>query len=188
MKPLSPPLRREAVEAFIKEEKEETNGINFRFAGTKDAKFILSLRLEPTRNQHVSSVSNDIKAQEEWLNKYKDREQDGFEFYFIIELANQPIGTIRIYDIKDNSFCWGSWMIAPGAPPRASLLSAYMVYQIGFDALGFEQSHFDVRKKNQSVNRFHRKMGAEQVEEDSNNYYYRIQRPAVYSYFLKRLR
>ncbi|MGQ7116015.1 hypothetical protein ACUOFC_65445, partial [Escherichia sp. TWPC-MK] len=44
--------------------------------------------------------------------------------------------------------------------------SALLVYHFAFVELGFEQSHFDVRKNNEKVIEFHKKMGAIEV---SNN-------------------
>lgn len=134
--------------------------ISLRYAEPDDAEFIYSLRIEPTRNKFVSQVSGGAENQRAWLERYKDRERAGTEHYFIIEGDSGPIGTVRIYDLQADSFCWGSWMMKPGAPPSAAIESAVLVYEFAFYTLGFSQSHFDVRVDNERVVAFHQRFGA----------------------------
>jgi len=49
-----------------------------------------------------------------------------------------------------------------------------MVYSYATDYLGFRAAHFDVRKGNQNVCRFHERFGAERVGETANDYLYQI--------------
>jgi hypothetical protein len=109
-------------------------------------------------------------AQLRWLEAYKVREQAGEEFYFAIVSDGADRGLVRMYDFRElegrRSFCWGSWIIPP---PRAAGLvtySALLVYEVGFGALGFEQSHFDVRLANTGVIGFHERAGARRVSQD----------------------
>ena len=90
----------------------------------------------------------------------------------------EPLGTARLYDIRNNSFCWGSWLIKPGSPINVALESALAIYFIGFEILGYNHAHFDVRKGNKSVNRFHRVLGATMTGEDDLNYYYEFTKEA----------
>ena len=113
-------------------------------------------------NRHVSQVAPDLNAQKEWILSYKKREAIRAEFYFIIRgLDNNPLGTVRIYDFQNGSFCWGSWMVAPDSPRKTAIESALSVYEFAFYTLGFGRSHFDVRNDNQKVIDFHKRMGAE---------------------------
>ncbi len=163
----------------------ESNDTCLRLIKVDDAEFTLKLRLDPTRNKHLSAVSNDLEEQRRWISSYKEREFMGSEFYFIVEHSRIAVGTVRIYDFLSDSFCWGSWVIEPGTSVGVSLASAYLVYKLGFDALGFGFSHFDVRKENRSVNRFHQRMGAVFVRHDLLNNYYSIDRNDVVAYFAK---
>ena len=71
-----------------------------------DAEFILNLRLDEELNQFISKVDDDIKKQKKWLKKYKKREAQEKEYYFIIESkSGKQYGTVRLYDFKDESFC-----------------------------------------------------------------------------------
>ncbi|MCX9542686.1 GNAT family N-acetyltransferase, partial [Vibrio cholerae] len=90
----------------------EAKTVRLRFVTEQDAEFILQLRLDDKYNQFLSSVSPDLKSQKDWIRKYKDDERNKKQFYFIIErLDGTPCGTVRIYDLRDESFCWGSWIL-----------------------------------------------------------------------------
>lgn len=139
--------------------------LTFRNAVPDDAEFILSLRLDPNKNEHLSKTSPDLTKQREWLSSYSD-------LYFIIE-TNQPIGTVRLYDQRGTSFSWGSWILSDAAPRSAAIESTMMVYDIGLD-MGFCSSHFEVRKGNEKVWRYHERLGAERVGETEADYLYKF--------------
>ena len=92
--------------------------IDLRPVEIDDAAFILSLRLDPELNQYLSQVENDLDKQREWIKSHRLYSKD---FYFIIQnKTRKPVGTIRVYDIKDSIFCWGSWIVVPEARKYAS--------------------------------------------------------------------
>lgn len=158
----------------------ESNNIRLRFVEDSDAEFILSLRLDERYNTFLSSVSPDLEAQKTWIRQYKDDEFHGIQYYFIIErLDGTPCGTVRIYDIRNDSFCWGSWILNHNKTRYAALESAFLVYDFGFIKLGFKKSHFDVMKGNKSVIKFHNRMGAIKINEDEINEYFEITKEAV---------
>jgi len=146
----------------------------FRLATEGDATFLLKLRLDPLRNQHISSTDSDLNAQLVWMRAYIDRFSKGREAYFIIEDSGVPIGSIRIYDYLPgvNSFCWGSWIIRSGAHPTTAFRSLILAYDLAFGPLGFTQARFDVRQANISVWKLHEKTGAKKIREDDINRYY----------------
>ncbi|HAS3639970.1 TPA: GNAT family N-acetyltransferase [Vibrio cholerae] len=158
----------------------EAKTVRLRFVTEQDAEFILQLRLDDKYNQFLSSVSPDLQSQKDWIRKYKDDEQSKKQFYFIIErLDGTPCGTVRIYDLRDESFCWGSWILNENKTRYAALESAFLVYKFGFEQLGYQKSHFDVMKGNQKVISFHKKMGAVEVSSDDENYYFEIHKDSV---------
>lgn len=145
--------------------------LQFRDASVEDAEFILSLRLDPAKNQHLSATSPDREAQEQWLRRYA---QDEEQVYFIIEdRAGKRVGTVRLYDRRGPSFCWGSWILSDQAPQSSAVESTLMVYSFALE-LGFTRSHFDVRKANEKVWHYHERLGATRVAEDEDTYYYEI--------------
>jgi len=160
----------------------ESKTIRLRLIEVSDAEFVLSLRLDARYNQFLSTVSSDISGQQQWIKQYKFDEVEGLQYYFIIERKDGvPCGTIRVYDLKEDSFCWGSWILNEDKTRYAALESAFLIYKFGFEVLGFRRSHFDVMKGNDRVVSFHKKMGAIQVGEDKCNHYFEIDIDSVES-------
>jgi RimJ/RimL family protein N-acetyltransferase len=152
--------------------------ISFRLVAESDAPFIFALRSDSKKNKHLSATVGSLDAQIEWIRTYKHREQAEQEFYYIIEgAAHEQLGVVRLYDFQGNSFCWGSWILIDDAPFYASIESALLVYEIAFYQLGFEKSHFDVRKQNKRVLDFHTRFGAEITHEDADNYFLKLEKP-----------
>lgn len=154
--------------------------IKMRYVEESDAEFILKLRLDERYNQFLSQVNADLESQRNWIKDYKKDESNKKQFYFIIErLDGTPCGTVRVYDLRDYSFCWGSWILNEDKTRYSAIESALMVYDFGFNTLNFKESHFDVMKDNIKVVNFHKKFGAQETSEDDCNYYFKITKEAV---------
>jgi RimJ/RimL family protein N-acetyltransferase len=137
----------------------------------EDAEFILSLRNDDKKSKFISKTSGYVEQQKNWINRYS---MSISQAYFIIEsLDGNKIGTVRLYDSIGDSFCWGSWILSKEAHVSAAIESALIVYSYAMK-LGFKNSHFDVRKGNSSVCKFHERFGATFVEEDEINLFYKI--------------
>lgn len=135
-----------------------------------DAEFIVDIRTNPEKSKHLSVTAKDIDKQKKFIGNYSNSRTD---FYFIIcNWRSERVGTVRIYDVKGDSFCWGSWILSNDAPMSAAIESALLIYDFGFFALHYSQSHFDVRKKNERVVKFHKRFGASLIGEDELNYYF----------------
>jgi hypothetical protein len=152
-------------------------------ADEHDAAYICALRADETLNAHLNPSSADVAAQLRWLEAYKRKEAAGEEYYFVIVSDAADRGLVRLYDFRElegrRSFCWGSWIIPPPRLPGLVTYSALLVYEVGFGALGFEQSHFDVRQGNMGVIGFHERAGARRVSEDEQDVFFRFM-PADY--------
>ena len=158
----------------------QSKTVRLRLIEEQDAEFVLTLRLDDRYNQFLSSVNPSIAAQKERIKKYKTDETEGTQYYFIIErLDGTPCGTVRIYDLKEDSFCWGSWILNENKTRYAALESAFLVYQFAFENLNFKKSHFDVRKGNDRVISFHEKMGAIKTGETELDLLFEIEKEAV---------
>lgn len=146
--------------------------LEFRNAKVTDAEFIFSLRIDRDKSKYLSRISPEMDDQVYWLENYADKND---QVYFIIQDANGiPLGTVRIYDAKEESFCWGSWILKNEVPKSAALESTLMVYSYAIDYLGFEKAHFDVRKDNEKVWHYHERFGAERIGETELDYFYKI--------------
>lgn len=139
-----------------------------------DAEFIVALRTDPVKSKHLSATSADLDKQRNFISSYMESESD---FYYIIcDWQRTPVGTIRLYDVKDDSFCWGSWILSDRHPPSAAVESALLLYDFAFFSLHYARSHFDVRKENLRVIDFHKRFGANVVGEDELNLYFNYER------------
>ena len=161
-----------SIPRIYKAKKVFGNRLVFRNASTSDADFILSLRTDDQKSRYLSATANDLEKQIQWLNDYENVQN---QVYFIIEsLSGELLGTVRLYDPQEKSFCWGSWILIQGAPQSAAIESALMVYSYALDHLGFLGAHFDVRKGNEHVWHFHERFGAQRVGESEIDYFYEI--------------
>ena len=152
----------------------EGMGLRLRNAVTEDADFIFSLRRNENLNKYISAVSDDVQQQVDFLRRYATKDNEAF---FVIEdLDGTSLGTIRIYDQRESSFCWGSWIVSPEAPSRTATKSALLLYIYAFESLGFASSHFDVRQGNERVWKFHESWGAKLTSEDHLDRYYSLSR------------
>jgi RimJ/RimL family protein N-acetyltransferase len=148
----------------------------FRDATVDDAAFILALRTDEKKGEFLSATVPDLQRQQEWLARYAG---DAGQVYFIIcKLDGAPVGTVRLYDQRGDSFCWGSWIKSDGAPSGFGVESALMVYDFALQ-LGFQRAHFDVRKQNTSVCQFHERFGAVKVDENEEDYFYEMSNDAI---------
>ena len=151
--------------------------IYFRYVDVSDAEFIYQLRSNKELSQYIHAATGDVQGQASWIEKYKEREREGKEHYFIIcLLTNEAVGVVRIYDIQKDSFSWGSWIIKKEAPMFVSIESVIVIYEYAFYHLGFKNCHFEAMKKNASVVRFHRGFGAKVINQNEDFYYYSISR------------
>ena len=147
-----------------------------RLANPEDAEFVYNLRIDPAYNSHLSPITGGIAGQVEWIKNYKRREQASSEFYFIIERIDdlKPCGVVRLYDINNDTFTWGSWILNQDKPPKAALDSAMLIYSFGFRKLGLKKAVFEVDKKNTHTINFHERFGAKFVSEDELNRNYEL--------------
>lgn len=153
---------------------------HLRLARPSDGPFIYRLRSDPNLSRFLNAPPTTLHEQIAWLKRYKCDESIDKQYYFIIVSKNQDRGTVRMYDFQTinglQSFCWGSWIIAP--PPVVGLASysALAIYQLGFEHLGFEHAHFDVRRANKNVVAFHLRSGAQIVREDDQDFFFHFTR------------
>ncbi|MFC7704770.1 GNAT family N-acetyltransferase [Plastorhodobacter daqingensis] len=149
-----------------------------RIVAPEDAAYIWGLRNDPRYNAHLSQSSGTVEDQRAWITRYKEREAAGSEYYFIIRRRDDDrrCGTVRIYDIREGHFTWGSWILDEAKPPRAALDTALLVYRFGFDRLGLDRAVFDVRRENTHTLAFHDRFGATRTGEDGQDVFFELPR------------
>ena len=133
-------------------------GIRLRPVAVADAEFIIALRSHPRVQGKVGDTAPDLALQQQWIEKYFQREGD---YYFIVETtAGKPVGTIGIYDVKDGVGQWGRWIILPEVQV-AAFPAVVLVHQIAFDVLGLTALTGSAVSTAEKVLGFHRRFGAE---------------------------
>ncbi|MFU0867956.1 GNAT family N-acetyltransferase [Kluyvera ascorbata] len=150
--------------------------IRLRNAKPSDADFIVKIRTDEKKSRFISATSSDTSKQKNWLENYSTSE--GQAYFIITTLDNQPLGTVRMYDQQGDSFCWGSWVISEDAPSYCAIESSLLVYLYAIE-LGFKRAHFDVRKGNLSVIKFHERFGAELTGETDEDFLYTISKEKI---------
>lgn len=138
--------------------------INLRTAEISDAKFILSLRLNKKLSRYLKPTNPSIENQKHWIEQKQNHKND---YHMIIELKDgTQIGVIAVYNIQDDIFEWGRWIISPNSPIYVSLESCYLAYNFAFNTLGLMATKSKIRKNNKSILRFHINYGAEITKEN----------------------
>ena len=152
--------------------------IRLRLVEPDDATYIFGLRTDPRYNAHLSEVTGSAADQRRWIEAYKAREAAGKELYYLIERrdTSKPCGTVRLYDIEEDSFTWGSWILDENKTPKAALESAFLIYVVAFERLGCGIAVFDVRRGNSRTLAFHRRFGARETGYDDLNVYFEYPR------------
>lgn len=149
-----------------------------RLARPEDAAYIHGLRTDPRYNRYLSAVTGTVQDQEDWLRRYKAREAAGEEYYYVIERRQdgQSCGLVRLYDIRNDSLTWGSWILDQNKPPKAALESAVLSFDVAFNRLGKSVAFVDVRNENRKASSFYERFGMKRLRQDGQDTYYEYTR------------
>lgn len=147
-------------------------GLHVRLVQEADAEFIVKLRTDETLRRYLGQTKNDIAAQRDWIAKYKQRETEGTDYYFIYYHNEKPIGVNRIYNIEEDKATTGSWVCVADINPVLSISTMLIVREVFFEELQIATNCFTVDKRNARVLKLHQMMGATISREDEINYYF----------------
>ncbi|MDB3878307.1 GNAT family N-acetyltransferase [Amylibacter sp.] len=156
-----------------------------------DAAYVHGLRTNPLCKSYLSKVTGTVQDQRAWIEGYQAREAAGQEFYYVIERKDGTrCGLVRLYDIKADSFTWGSWILDENKTLKAALESAVLSFGIGFDTLGMHAANVDVRVANEHAEAFYRRLGmveTHRTDQDIFFNYTREQFETGRTHYLKQL-
>lgn len=152
------------------------HGLTLRYVKEDDAEFILKLRTNQKLSRFINPTPANIELQKEWIKRYKQRELNGTDYYFIFFFNDKPVGLNRIYNIKNFTFTTGSWIFDPNAPEHCSIASAIIVRIIAFELLGkeIEISDDGCHVDNKKVLKFNKMIGLKingEIETEIGKYY-----------------
>lgn len=160
----------------------ERFGLRVRLVNELDTDFILSLRTNKSLSRFLHQTENDREKQIEWLQIYKQREEEGRDYYFIYFYKDKPVGVNRIYNIFDYYGTIGSWICAPDNYPEISMATYILMFDILFEFLQLNLTVFDVRKENKPVWKLHKRLGALNIGESDIDYYFSIDKNTYYNH------
>jgi RimJ/RimL family protein N-acetyltransferase len=151
-----------------------------RLIRPEDAEYVYELRTDPAYNTHLSSVMGTAEDQRRWIEAYKIREVAGEEYYYVIQRRDDesPCGLVRIYDIGNDHFTWGSWILGANKPPKAALESAILSFDAGFALPGMSRALIDVRRANTHAEAFYRRFGMTEMGSDAQDIFFTYSREA----------
>ena len=110
-------------------------GIRLRPVQVSDAAFIVWLRHLDYVNGRVGDSAPDVVSQQQWLERYFDREGD---FYFVFETPGGiRLGTTGLYGIAGKYAEWGRYIVRPETP--AALPAAILIFDLAFEKLGLSE-------------------------------------------------
>lgn len=157
------------------------NGIFLRLITVDDAQFILRLRTDPHLSIYISYTKPKIAYQVKWIQKYKKKEELGFEYYFIAEDQNgNKYGTIRLCNFGAKSFEVGSWVFLPKSPFGMAVKTHMIGVETGFKMLNADYCRIRVNKKNIGVLQYLEVFKPMVIKEDTFDYYYVISKANFY--------
>lgn len=148
--------------------------VHMRFVEVSDADFICMLRNDPQLTRFLSSTGSSLEQQVTWLTKYKEREKNAQEYYFIFESEDsERYGVTRLYEFTEHTFVMGTWMFINESPQYLALAAQSATIEWAFNELPAAYGMFDIRKENK-ISRFYneRFFNPMRIEEDELNYYY----------------
>lgn len=136
-------------------------GLTYRLVNESDAAFIIELRTAPQVGQFLHKTSSSIDDQIRWIKSYKEREENGTDYYFIFFKNDEPIGLDRIYGINGTTFNVGSWVMKQGLPVENVLAVPIITNEIAFEVMNLElnDSSDGVHENNKQVLKFNKMFG-----------------------------
>ena len=148
-----------------------TDRLRLRAATTDDAGFILSLRLDPERNQHLAPTGPDLDAQVAWMKA--DSTRPNRSYYVIEDPQGAPLGAIRLIVEDDARFGAHSLIVATDAPPGTAVEVAVLVYGFALHS-NLAGGRFFTRQANERAWRFFEKIGAVHVGNEGDERHYEV--------------
>lgn len=152
----------------------EKYGLKARFVIEDDAAFIVKLRTDKSLSKYIHSTDSSVENQKEWIQKYKEREALGLEYYFIFYYDENPIGLERIYNLTSDTFTHGSLVFSPDSPIGSSVKADIITREVGFSILNKKANLFDVSKGNNGVIAYHQRYKPMVISEDEEGYHYSL--------------
>ena len=109
--------------------------VTLRSVQIDDADYTLEIRQNTEKTKFLHKVENDIKKQKEWIQT--QREKSGDYFFIVSDYKNNNVGTIGLYDIKDQKGYLGRVLMF--GSPIITFEASILICDYGFNQLGLNE-------------------------------------------------
>lgn len=159
----------------------ERYGLTVRLATEADTDFIMSLRTNKELTKFIHQTDQDVQKHLDWFKKYKIRESEGRDYYFVYSKDGKPVGLNRVYNVFEYYGTPGSWLCSPDNEIEVSMATNFILNDIIFELMDLDFTVFDVRKANKQVWKLHNQCGAKQIGESEIDFYFVTTRQDYYN-------
>ena len=129
--------------------------VDLRSANPSDAEFTIELRQDPVITRFLPRVEHSVEEQIEWINASREKEN---EYFFIIcNKKGERLGTISVYDIKDDHA--ESGRLASFGNPVENMEAILLNMDFAFNRLGLEYVLANTMVQNTKVVKINEKFG-----------------------------
>lgn len=129
--------------------------VDLKSADIGDAEFSLKIRQDDKLTKYIPQINSSLERQEKWISEQRERKGD--YFFIASDKRGKPIGTISLYEIKDNKAHIGR-LIMSGNPFHS--YEAYLLtLEFGFYKLGLDEVTGDVYEDNKACLNFTMEFG-----------------------------
>lgn len=131
----------------------EKFGLKFRVVEKSDAQRIVAWRTHSERNRYISPIEEDVEKQRQWIQRYKEREKRGDEYYFVVkDRFGEEFGFIRVYQSSEEHIEVGSWVSRPDYTKGWNIFKILLAAQwFVFEKMGRDSVVFRIHRENTPV-------------------------------------
>ncbi len=131
--------------------------VKLKSADEEDAVFTLEIRKDPVITKYLPKLNNTVEQQIEWLKSVRNKPDD--YFFVVSTIAGERIGTIGVYNIKDDECEGGRLALIGNAFENAE--TSLLMYDFVFDKLKLKKVTGYIMADNKRAARFNRMLGCE---------------------------
>lgn len=135
-----------------------------RMLTSADLPLTLAWRNHPdSRRWFHSTATITPEAHTAWYTRYLDRADD---YVFVIEVADQPVAQVALYDIADGTAEFGRMLVNPDARGRGiSHRATRLCLRVADEVLALTETHLEVKRDNLRAIRAYEAAGFRPVQD-----------------------
>ena len=133
----------------------EGHYVNLKSCEEKDAEFTLSIRQAPDLTKYLPRLEVTLSQQKEWIREQRNAEGD---YFFVARTRDgKSIGTVSIYNIKDEISESGRLALIGDALENTE--ATLLLFHFAFNILGIKEVKGYILDGNKRAERFNKQFG-----------------------------